>query len=172
MTHLVYVPRLLELANDVEKNPGPPKVLKSGLIPPGVSSREKNKAAKIMADKGNVKGPPDDGLAPTPTTDFDGLRQIVERQAEVIRSQRTEIETLMKQMEKNLQISLDWKNWQNFCDPKKPEENIYSKLESLASAYSDIQDRLFKIDKSWKNNLILTKLLIQDWKVESLSIVW
>lgn len=168
MIHLVYVPRLLELANDVEKNPGPPKVLKGGLIPSGVSSREKNKTAKMMmSDKTNGKGTPgpvvDDGLAPTPTTDFDGLRQVVERQAEVIRSQRTEIETLKKQMEKNLQISLDFqsemseirKNWQNLCDPKKPEENIYSKLESLASAYNDIQDRLFEIDKSWKNNLMI-----------------
>ena len=31
---------------------------------------------------------------------------------------------------------------------------VYNKLELLASAYNDIQDRLYEIDKSWKNNLM------------------
>ena len=29
-----------------------------------------------------------------------------------------------------------------------------AKLETLTLAYNDIQDRLYEIDKSWKNNLI------------------
>jgi len=162
MNPYVYVPRLLELANDVEKNPGPPKVLKSGLIPSGMSSREKiikqNKVI-IMPEKA-TKGPQMDDEVPT---DFEGLRHVVEKQAEVIRSQKTEIETLKKQMEKNMQMSLNFqsemseirKKMQTLSDGKKPEENIYSKLDALATAYNDIQDRLFEIDKSWKNNLMI-----------------
>ena len=29
-----------------------------------------------------------------------------------------------------------------------------AKVEGLVMAYNDIQDRLYEIDKSWKNNLI------------------
>ena len=29
-----------------------------------------------------------------------------------------------------------------------------AKLETLTLAYNDIQDRLYEIDKSWKNNLV------------------
>ena len=35
------------------------------------------------------------------------------------------------------------------------QASIASKLEALASAYNDIQDRLYEIDKSWKNNLMI-----------------
>ena len=34
------------------------------------------------------------------------------------------------------------------------EECTQTKIESLVLAYNDIQDRLYEIDKSWKNNLI------------------
>ena len=34
------------------------------------------------------------------------------------------------------------------------DEFTQNKIESLVLAYNDIQDRLYEIDKSWKNNLI------------------
>ena len=34
------------------------------------------------------------------------------------------------------------------------DESTATKIESLVVAYNDIQDRLYEIDKSWKNNLI------------------
>ena len=34
------------------------------------------------------------------------------------------------------------------------DESTLTKIESLVVAYNDIQDRLYEIDKSWKNNLI------------------
>ena len=40
------------------------------------------------------------------------------------------------------------------CSNQNTEESTQSKLESLVLAYNDIQDRLYEIDKSWKNNLI------------------
>ena len=32
---------------------------------------------------------------------------------------------------------------------------MVQKIDHLASAYNDIQDRLYEIDKSWKNNLVV-----------------
>ena len=75
-------------------------------------------------------------------------------------------------MEKNFQIQQDFqselseirKNWQMLNDGGKTggkangsntEEPILNKLETLANAYNDIQDRLYEIDKSWKNNLMI-----------------
>jgi hypothetical protein len=184
--NLIFVPRLLEMSNDVEKNPGPPKVIKNGLIPPA-SANNKDKPTK-MSEKSESKtggsptsktAPPlvvDDGLSASSAADFESLRSVVEKQAEIIRLQKIELEAMRKQMEKNLQTTQDFqsemseirKNWLTICDttaaaaaaaPKKPEEvtntAIASKLESLASAYNDIQDRLYEIDKSWKNNLMI-----------------
>ena len=34
------------------------------------------------------------------------------------------------------------------------DESTQTKIESLVVAYNDIQDRLYEIDKSWRNNLI------------------
>ena len=34
-------------------------------------------------------------------------------------------------------------------------DDISLKLEALSSAYTDIQDRLYELDKSWKNNLMI-----------------
>ena len=177
----IFVPRLLELSNDVEKNPGPPKVIKSGLIPAGTSGNgNKDKSSNKMAEKAEAKSSSkdtngttstsakvDDGMSPTSANDLDSLRAIVERQAEIIRLQRSELEAVKKQMEKNLQLSQDFqsemseirKNWQSL-ETKKPDDassqaTIASKLEALASAYNDIQDRLYEIDKSWKNNLMI-----------------
>jgi hypothetical protein len=165
---IAFVPRLLELSNDIEKNPGPPKIIKNGLIPPGTSNGKGKVSVeqKAISFNGKVMAIIDDNLVPAASTDLDGLRAVVEKQAEVISSQRIEIENLRKQMEKNLQLTQDFqsemseirKNWQNICDVRKLDDNplgIASKLESLASAYNDIQDRLYEIDKSWKNNLMI-----------------
>ena len=189
MKRHIFVPRLLELSNDVEKNPGPPKVIKSGLIPAAANGNgHKDKTSNKMADKAEAKNSSkdtngttatatttaatkvDDGMSPTSANDLESLRAIVERQAEIIRLQRSELEAVKKQMEKNQQLSQDFqsemseirKNWQTVFDAKKPaaddnsnQASIASKLEALASAYNDIQDRLYEIDKSWKNNLMI-----------------
>ena len=55
-----------------------------------------------------------------PMNSIEDIKQTVERQAEIIRSQRAELEALRKQMEKNFQIQQDFqselseirKNWQ------------------------------------------------------------
>ena len=185
MKRHIFVPRLLELSNDVEKNPGPPKVIKSGLIPAAANGNgHKDKTSNKMADKSEAKNSSkdtngtttttttaatkvDDGMSPTSANDLESLRAIVERQAEIIRLQRSELEAVKKQMEKNQQLSQDFqsemseirKNWQSVLEVKKPDDTsqatIASKLEALASAYNDIQDRLYEIDKSWKNNLMI-----------------
>ena len=176
---MIFVRRLLEQSNDVEKNPGPPKVIKSGLVPAGASkskmateNKSDNKTAMSQKDATSKQAAVvDDGLSPVAVNDLEGLRAVVERQAEIIRLQKAELEAVRKQMEKNLQVSQDFqsemseirKNWLTICDSKKPEElagnnnqsGIASKLEALASAYNDIQDRLYEIDKSWKNNLMI-----------------
>ena len=36
-----------------------------------------------------------------------------------------------------------------------PDDSLSSKLDNLCAAYNDIQDRLYDIDKSWKNNVVL-----------------
>ena len=176
---MIFVRRLLEQSNDVEKNPGPPKVIKSGLVPAGASkikmaseNKSDNKTATSQKDATSKQAAAvDDGLSPVAVIDLEGLRAVVERQAEIIRVQKAELEAVRKQMEKNLQVSQDFqsemseirKNWLTICDSKNPTElpgnnnqsGIASKLEALASAYNDIQDRLYEIDKSWKNNLMI-----------------
>ena len=34
-------------------------------------------------------------------------------------------------------------------------DDVILRLEALSSAYTDIQDRLYELDKSWKNNLMI-----------------
>jgi len=166
-TRFSFAPRLLELSNDIEKNPGPPKIIKNGLIPGRLpKDNPKMSEQKNLTFNGKVMATLDENLIPAVTVDLDGLRIVVEKQAEVISFQRVEIENLRRQMEKNLQLTQDFqseiseirKNWQNICDVRKLDDNpigIASKLEALASAYNDIQDRLYEIDKSWKNNLMI-----------------
>jgi hypothetical protein len=47
------------------------------------------------------------------------------------------------------------KNWQNLNVGTDTKESLSKKVDNLASAYNDIQDRLYEIDKSWKNNLVV-----------------
>ena len=186
-----YVPRLIESSNDVEKNPGPPKVIKNGVFPgrdkngPSSSSRSQlaltnESSSKSSGNSGGNSGNDNnkkqssnsDMLNTGPMNNIEDIKQTVERQAETIRSQRAELEALRKQMEKNFQIQQDFqselseirKNWQMLSDGGKmgakapgssTEEPILNKLETLANAYNDIQDRLYEIDKSWKNNLMI-----------------
>lgn len=160
-----YVTRLLEQANDVEKNPGPPKVVKNGLVtnkmPPSASST-KSKALDTESAMNEVNT-------------FDDLKSFVEKQNETIRAQKSEIELLRKQMEKNVHLTQDFqselseirKNWQTLSESKnnpapaaankdsKTIDDVLLRLEALSSAYTDIQDRLYELDKSWKNNLMI-----------------
>ena len=181
MKSIPYVPRLIETSNDVEKNPGPPKVIKNGVFPGkdkisasskssgggsgnnGTSTLDNNKK-QLITSNGDV-------LNTGPMNTIEDIKVTVERQAETIRQQRAELEALRKQMEKNFQIQQDFqselseirKNWQMISDGGKvngklggpnADDTILNKLETLATAYNDIQDRLYEIDKSWKNNLM------------------
>ena len=186
-----YVPRLIESSNDVEKNPGPPKMIKNGAFPGrdknGSSSSSRSQLAltnESSSSKSSVNNSGNSGteiskkqlansdMLNGPMNNMEDIKQMVERQAETIRSQRAELEALRKQMEKNFQIQQDFqselseirKNWQMLNEGGKTggkasgiggDEPILNKLESLATAYNDIQDRLYEIDKSWKNNLMI-----------------
>ena len=110
---------------------------------------------------------------------LEDLKGLVEKQNETIKSQKVEIELLRKQMEKNVHLTQDFqselseirKNWQSLSDgnknttntantvtntgEKKTIEDVLLRLEALSSAYTDIQDRLYELDKSWKNNLMI-----------------
>ena len=148
--------RLLEQSNDVEKNPGPPKVVKNGLITNKMNPTN-NKKEDITVN-GN-------GFAEI--NNFEDLKVLLEKQNETIKSQKTEIESLRKQLEKNMNLTQDFqselseirKNWQSISDsnskpiptsisstitnssmPKdKSLDDISLRLEALSSAYTDIQ---------------------------------
>ena len=194
MKSIPYVPRLIESSNDVEKNPGPPKVIKNGVFPGKDKNSSSSKSHSTYPSESSSKssgngsgnsGIPSsdnnkkqltnsnsDNLNTGPMNSMDDIKQTVERQAETIRQQRAELEALRKQMEKNFQIQQDFqselseirKNWQMLSEGGKltgkvigpnGDEPILNKLETLATAYNDIQDRLYEIDKSWKNNLMI-----------------
>ena len=186
-----YVPRLIESSNDIEKNPGPPKIIKNGVFPgrdknsSSTSSRSQlaltnessskssaNSGGNSVTDKNKNQSSTSDILNTGPMNNIEDIKQTVERQAETIRAQRAELEALRKQMEKNFQIQQDFqselseirKNWQMLNDGGKAgvkangsnsDDPIINKLDTLANAYNDIQDRLYEIDKSWKNNLMI-----------------
>lgn len=154
---IVKLARILELSNDVEKNPGPPKIIKNGLIPPLSDTNVVDVRASSLAE---------DGLFPQASMELDGLREVIAKQADVICSQKVEIEHLRKLIEKNLELTRGFqseiselrRNWQVAHDGRKLDDNptgMATKLEALASAYNDIQDRLHELDKSWKNNLMI-----------------
>lgn len=158
-----HIPRLLEMANDVEKNPGPPKIVKNGLINVNGKVAKKDPNVPVLESAEKIG-------------DFEDLKHFVEKQNELIKQQRSEIELLRKQMEKHVHITQDFqselseirKNWQSISNDDKTnagnnngngslkkDDQVVAKLEALASAYNDIQDRLYELDKSWKNNLMI-----------------
>ena len=144
------------------------KVVKNGLItnkmPGGSSSavsKSKNQQEETVKEEVNT---------------FDDLKNVVEKQNDTIKSQKTEIELLRKQMEKNVHLTQDFqselseirKNWTTLSADKKSNgesgapgqelsklDDVLLRLEALSSAYTDIQDRLYELDKSWKNNLMI-----------------
>lgn len=175
-----HLSRLLEMANDVEKNPGPPKVVRNGLITNKMTTSTAAAVAAVAKKEAEVI------IQTTAVTNisseinnFDDLKVTVEKQNETIKSQKTEIELLRKQMEKNVHLTQDFqselseirKNWQSLSDnaknpggtsgsvgvssTNKSTEDIALRLDALSSAYTDIQDRLYELDKSWKNNLMI-----------------
>ena len=112
------------------------------------------------------------------------VKTTIEKQAEIIRQQRAELESLRRHMEKSVTLQQDFqselseirKNWQmisnggsdsqpnssngpgdkgNKSAAAESTDTVINKLEMLATAYNDIQDRLYEIDKSWKNNLMI-----------------
>ena len=99
--------------------------------------------------------------------DLDDMRGLIERQNNIIGDQKEEIKMLKKKVEENEKVTSEMrsefgefrKRWQSTGDlPNAPLEQTadatVNKIETLVGAYNDIQDRLYEIDKSWKNNLI------------------
>ena len=99
--------------------------------------------------------------------DLDDMRGMIEKQSNIIGEQKEEIKMLKKKVEDNEKVTSEMrsefgefrKRWQSTGDlPNAPLEQTadatVNKIETLVGAYNDIQDRLYEIDKSWKNNLI------------------
>ena len=170
---------------------GGPEFLARGLIPNkvatvpiksggGNSTNGKPPDTKTTAEETSSTESQQNTLTTTKITgnvaSMDDLKHLVEKQNELIRQQRQEIEVLRKQMEKNVHLTQDFqselseirKNWQTLSENKngtsatsngssnfKSNEELAARLEALSSAYTDIQDRLYELDKSWKNNLMI-----------------
>ena len=149
-----YISRLLEQSNDIEKNPGP---LPHRLVKPMATNKKTANKQKEPEKNEIVKEPH------VQFQSFEDLRTLVERQNEQIQKQSDEIKGLRKKVDENEKFALEFrselgevrKKWQSLGDIRSnPDELTSSKIESLVGAYNDIQDRLYEIDKSWKNNLI------------------
>ena len=56
---------------------------------------------------------------------------------------------------------MDFNFFSNNTSQYGNDESTLTKIESLVVAYNDIQDRLYEIDKSWKNNLIFYGIPIE-----------
>ena len=150
----------------------PPKVVKNGLIAHKMAPNSATKkAAEMNGDQNGI----------SEVHNLEDLKSLVEKQNDTIKSQKVEIELLRKQMEKNVHLTQDFqselseirKNWQSLSEKssttpattsnntntsageKKTIEDVLLRLEALSSAYTDIQDRLYELDKSWKNNLMI-----------------
>ena len=159
-------------ATEVKKKIMPPKVVKNGLIAHKMAPNSATKkAAEMNGDQNGI----------SEVHNLEDLKSLVEKQNDTIKSQKVEIELLRKQMEKNVHLTQDFqselseirKNWQSLSEKssttpattsnntntsageKKTIEDVLLRLEALSSAYTDIQDRLYELDKSWKNNLMI-----------------
>ena len=157
-----HVQRLLEQSNDVESNPGP---LPHRLVRPPVPNTVRNRVGRgrpVVEERQE----PDKNVH---FKDLDDMKLLIERQNEQIVLQKEEIQMLKKKVEDNDNITSVIKSefgelkkkWQSTGDlPNSVQQNhnqndaTVTKIENLVGAYNDIQDRLYEIDKSWKNNLI------------------
>lgn len=156
----------------------PPKVVKNGLI---AHKMAPNSASKKTAAATETAGA-ENGVA-SEVHNLEDMKSLVEKQNDTIKAQKVEIELLRKQMEKNVHLTQDFqselseirKNWQSLSEnktvpasstqncnntntsagEKKTIEDVLLRLEALSSSYTDIQDRLYELDKSWKNNLMI-----------------
>ena len=84
------------------------KVVKNGLITNKMPSSAASKS------KNNV---PEQETAKEEVNTFDDLKTVVEKQADTIKTQKTEIELLRKQMEKNVHLTQDFQSelrWSQF----------------------------------------------------------
>ena len=99
--------------------------------------------------------------------DLDDMKGLIERQNCIIGEQKEEIKMLKKKVEDNEKVTSEIrsefgefrKRWQSTGDLpnaalQQTTDATVTKIETLVGAYNDIQDRLYEIDKSWKNNLI------------------
>lgn len=95
--------------------------------------------------------------------DGEVIKTQVERHQELLRIQREDLDDLRRLMEQNARITQDFKaelseirkNWQSLNGGSETKESVNKKVDDLTAAYNDIQDRLYEIDKSWKNNLVV-----------------
>ncbi|XP_071746635.1 uncharacterized protein [Lepeophtheirus salmonis] len=99
--------------------------------------------------------------------DMNRIRILLEEHSNLLRDQRAQTETLKKKFESQNIMTLDFqaelseirRNWQslngNAANDSRDVQELGSKVDSLSSLLNDIQDRLYELDKSWKNNLVL-----------------
>ena len=155
-----HVLRLLEQSNDVERNPGP---LPHRLVrPPVTGARGKGPPVRGRSEE----RPPEPPERNVHFKDFDDMKTLLDTQKEQIVQQKEEIKWLKKKVEDNEKHTKDIQSefgdmkrkWQSTGDiptaMAQHTDATVAKIESLVGAYNDIQDRLYEIDKSWKNNLI------------------
>ena len=112
------VPRLLELSNDVEKNPGP--------LPHRFIRQNSNK--KLMKSKdieNNINGQKENSNNGNfSVSSVEDLKTIIEKQNEQLQKQNDEIKSLRKKMDDNDKMVLDFKSelsevrkkWQSMGD--------------------------------------------------------
>ena len=155
-----YVSRLLEQCNDVESNPGPPSTS---------SSRKKNGGHGC---NGSEAAPAVGMKAITHEPDArseEAMKAVLAEQKKLIEEQRLELDALRRELEANVRVTSDFKA--EMSEMRKNLENkghgdghqrsngdssaVVAKLDQLSAAYNDIQDRLYEIDKSWKNNVVI-----------------
>ena len=122
-----FLPRLIQLANDVEENPGP---LAHKLVrPPLVTGRDKKQPLKVREEgrqAGEAQREASMGLHSA--NSGEDLKFIIERQNEQILRQNEEIKTLKKKIDDNDKAVSDFrselsevrKKWQSMGDLRAP----------------------------------------------------
>jgi len=135
-----------------------PRVAPRSAMPPQSKPIRVDKPASNGVPPSPVAEEDDEMLAKTPTEDQQAeVSAVLERQGELIRRQREDIEDLRKRLEENAQLTegLRAKMTSKEANDNGEDVALKSRVESLTAAYNDIQDRLYEIDKSWKNNVVI-----------------
>ena len=116
------VPRLLQLSNDVEQNPGP---LPHKLIRPGQGGPNRKQPMKLKEPETRaVEGQRESNNGLYSGTSVEDLRYIIDKQNDQIMKQNDEIKSLKKKIDDNEKVVSDFrselsevrKKWQSMGD--------------------------------------------------------